>query len=202
MIDKHGRSIEYLRLSLTERCTLKCEYCRAGEGDCPKKQELTASDFERITRVMASLGVNKIRLTGGEPMLRRDILEIVRSLSSIPGILEIALTTNAQQLPGMAEKLKEAGLTRLNISIDSLKEDRYREMTGGGDLGKVLRSMDEALAAGLLPLKLNAVLMRGKKRRRDRRFHRPGQGETGRHALYRAHAHGRERRHVEKDSDG
>lgn len=162
MIDNLGRNIEYLRISLTERCNLKCDYCRAGEGACPKKAELSAQEFERITRVMAELGVNKLRLTGGEPLLRRDILEIIERLSSIPGIKEIAMTTNAQQLSGIAEQLKKAGLTRLNISIDSLKEDRYREMTGGGSLQLVLNGIDEALEVGLTPLKLNTVLMRGK----------------------------------------
>lgn len=161
MKDHFGRSIEYLRLSLTERCTLKCAYCRAGEGDCPKQRELSAAEFARIARVMAGLGINKIRLTGGEPMLRRDLEEIIARLAAIPEIEEIAMTTNAQHLPGRAAALKAAGLTRLNISIDSLKPDRYREMTGGGELAPVLKGIEEAIEAGMLPLKLNAVLLRG-----------------------------------------
>lgn len=160
MKDHLGRSIEYLRLSLTERCTLRCTYCRKAEGHCPKAQELSAQEFARIARVMAELGVNKIRLTGGEPMLRKDLIEIIFLLHEIPGIEELAMTTNAQHLPGMAGKLKAAGLTRLNISLDSLRPERYREMTGG-DIAPVLAGIEESLQAGLLPLKLNAVLLRG-----------------------------------------
>ncbi|MDR1619914.1 MAG: GTP 3',8-cyclase MoaA [Clostridiales bacterium] len=161
MIDQYGRSINYLRVSITERCTLRCAYCRAAEGDCPKQAELAVEDFSRIAAVMASLGVSKIRVTGGEPLLRRDVAAIIRALRQTPGIAEVTLTSNAQQLPGIAAALKSSGLTRLNISIDSLNEDKYRHLTGGGSLSSVLAGIDEAIAAGLLPLKLNAVLMRG-----------------------------------------
>jgi len=109
---------------------------------------------------MTQLGVNKIRLTGGEPMLRKDLIEIVTLLASIPGVEELAMTTNAQHLPGKAASLRAAGLTRLNISMDSLRADRYRELTGG-ELAPVLAGIDEAIQAGLLPLKLNAVLLKG-----------------------------------------
>lgn len=161
MIDQLGRTIKYLRLSITERCTLKCAYCRADEGLCPKESELSAAEFERIARVFAQLGVNKIRVTGGEPLLRRDVLEIITRLHAVPGIKEITMTTNAQQLPGQAAALKAAGLSRINISIDSLKPERYKSITGGGDLSKVLCGVREAIDAGLLPLKLNTVLLRG-----------------------------------------
>ena len=161
MNDRFGRTITYLRLSLTERCTLKCAYCRAGEGECPKKSELTKDEFLRIVRVMAALGVTKVRLTGGEPMLRRDLLEIISGIRAVEGIEEIALTTNAQHLPGQSRALKAAGLNRLNISVDSLKAERYAEITGGGSLEKVLTGIDEALAAGFSPVKLNVVLLRG-----------------------------------------
>lgn len=162
MIDRFGRNIEYLRLSLTERCTLRCAYCRAAEGVCPKQDELSAAEFLRIARAMAGLGVKKVRLTGGEPMLRRDLTEIVAGLRALPGIEEIAMTTNGQHLPGKAKVLREAGLDRLNISVDSLRADRYRELTGGGEFSLVLSGIDEALHAGFSPLKLNAVLMRGR----------------------------------------
>ncbi len=162
MIDAEGRNIEYLRLSITERCTLKCTYCRAEEGLCPKQRELDAESLLRIVRALAGLGVTKVRLTGGEPLLRRDVEEIARDIRACPGIAEIAMTTNAQALPGRAKALKAAGVNRLNISVDSLKPDRYREMTGGGDLAAVLAGIDEALDAGLTPLKLNAVVMRGR----------------------------------------
>jgi cyclic pyranopterin phosphate synthase len=161
MLDQYGRNIQYLRLSVTERCTLKCTYCRAGEGLCPKARELSTEDFLRIVRVMAELGINKVRITGGEPMLRKDLCALIAGISSIPGIEEIAMTTNAQALPGQSQALKAAGLTRLNISIDSLKPERYKAMTGGGSLERVLTGIDEALAAGLVPLKLNAVILRG-----------------------------------------
>lgn len=161
MNDPFGRNIEYLRLSLTERCTLKCAYCRAQEGVCPKKSELTADEFLRIVRACAALGVKKVRLTGGEPMLRRDLIEIIAGVRAVPGIREIALTTNAQHLPGQVAALKAAGLDRLNISVDSLIPERYARITGGGSLEKVLTGIDEALAAGFAPIKLNAVLLRG-----------------------------------------
>ena len=161
MNDRFGRNITYLRLSLTERCTLKCAYCRAGEGVCPKKSELHLEEFLRIARVFASIGVNKVRLTGGEPMLRRDLLEIISGIRAIDGINEIVMTTNGQHLPGMSETLCAAGLDRLNISLDSLNSARYAEITGGGSLERVLTGIREALAAGFAPLKMNIVLMRG-----------------------------------------
>jgi len=161
MNDQFGRKIEYLRLSLTERCTLKCTYCRASEGLCPKKNELTADEFLRIVRVMAPLGIRKVRLTGGEPMLRRDLPEIISGIRAVDGIEEIAMTTNAQHLPGRSAELKQAGLDRLNISLDSLKPERYKAITGGGSLDLVLTGIDEALSAGFAPVKLNIVLLRG-----------------------------------------
>ncbi len=161
MNDRYGRTIEYLRLSITERCTLKCAYCRAGEGLCPKRAELSAAEFVRVVRAAALLGVSKVRLTGGEPMLRRDLDEIIRGIRAVDGVREITMTTNAQHLPGEARALREAGLDRLNISVDSLQARRYEEITGGGSLAKVLRGVDEALEAGFAPIKLNAVLLRG-----------------------------------------
>ena len=161
MNDRFGRTISYLRLSLTERCTLKCTYCRAGEGACPKKSELTQEEFLRIVRAMVRLGVTKVRLTGGEPMLRRDLLEIISGIRAVEGIEEITMTTNGQHLPGMSGELRQAGLDRMNISVDSLISQRYTELTGGGSLERVLTGIDEALEAGFSPVKLNAVLLRG-----------------------------------------
>jgi len=161
MNDRFGRTITYLRLSLTERCTLKCAYCRAGEGACPKKSELTREEFLRIARAFAAIGVKKVRLTGGEPMLRRDLLEIISGIRAIDGIKEITMTTNGQHLSGQCRALKEAGLDRLNISVDSLKPERYAAITGGGSLARVVAGIEEAFAAGFPSLKLNVVLMRG-----------------------------------------
>lgn len=161
MHDRFGRKIEYLRLSVTERCTLRCAYCRADEGYCPKAAELTADEFTRIVRACAQLGIKKVRLTGGEPLLRKDILNIVYDIAHTPGITELSMTTNAQQLAGKALALKEAGLQRINISMDSLNPERFKEMTGG-DLSLVLSGIDEAISGGLLPVKVNVVLVRGK----------------------------------------
>lgn len=161
MVDQFGRNIDYLRLSVTERCTLRCAYCRADEGICPKAAELSGGEFVRIVRACAELGIRKVRLTGGEPLLRKDILDITSGIAAIPGISEITLTTNAHQLAGRAQALKQAGLDRINISLDSLDAEKFREMTGG-DLALVLAGIDEAIAAGLTPVKINTVLVKGK----------------------------------------
>jgi len=137
LIDQFGRTIEYLRLSVTERCTLRCAYCRADEGVCPKKEELTTDEFLRIARACACLGIRKVRVTGGEPLLRRDILAIVSGLAAIPGIADVKMTTNAQMLQGQAQALKQAGLRRINISLDSLDADTFREMTGGDPVFRI-----------------------------------------------------------------
>ena len=161
MNDRFGRTITYLRLSLTERCTLKCAYCRAGEGFCPKKRELTQEELLRIVRAFAAVGVRKVRLTGGEPMLRRDLIPIISGIRGIDGIEEITMTTNGQHLAGQCRALREAGLDRLNISVDSLKPERYTAITGGGSLSLVLAGIEEAFAAGFSSVKLNVVLLRG-----------------------------------------
>ncbi len=160
MVDQYGRNITYLRLSVTERCTLRCTYCRAAEGICPKAKELSAADFERIVRACVHLGINKVRITGGEPLLRKDILDIISRVSAMQEIRDISLTTNAQQLPGLSPALKLAGLRRLNISMDSLKPEVFCRITGG-ELAPVLQGIDEALAAQLLPVKINIVVMKG-----------------------------------------
>ena len=161
MNDRFGRTITYLRLSLTERCTLKCAYCRAGEGICPKKGELSRDEFLRIVRAFAAVGVKKVRLTGGEPMLRRDLIPIISGIRAIDEICEITMTTNGQHLAGQCRALREAGLNRLNISVDSLKPERYTAITGGGSLSLVLAGIEEAFAAGFPSVKLNVVLLRG-----------------------------------------
>ncbi|HQA29072.1 MAG TPA: GTP 3',8-cyclase MoaA [Brevefilum fermentans] len=160
MIDQYGRNINYLRLSVTERCTLRCVYCRADEGICPKAAELSCADFLRIARACVDLGIRRIRVTGGEPLLRKDILEIVGGLGQIEELVDLTMTTNAQYLAEHAEGLKKAGLKRINISLDSLREDRYRQITGG-ELKNVLEGIDAAVNADLLPIKINVVLVRG-----------------------------------------
>ena len=161
MIDKFGREINYLRLSVIERCSLRCEYCRVDEGICPKAAELTTEEFIRIGKACVALGIRKIRLTGGEPLLRKDIMEIISGLSALDDDLEITMTTNGQWLPEMAEDIKKAGLSRINISLDSLNAQRYKEMTSG-ELSAVLAGIEKAIVAGLSPVKINTVLVRGK----------------------------------------
>lgn len=160
MRDGFGREITYLRLSVTERCTLRCTYCRADEGCCPKEAELSARDLVRVANACADLGITRVRLTGGEPLLRRDILQIVAGIREIPGIRDISLTTNAQMLTEVASGLKQAGLDRINISLDSLKPEVFYQMTGGS-LEKVLQGIEASIKAGLNPIKINVVLVRG-----------------------------------------
>ena len=159
--DNFGREIDYLRLSLTERCSLRCDYCRVDEGICPKAAELTTEEFLRIGRICVALGIRKIRLTGGEPLLRKDIMQIIRGLADLDENLELTMTTNGQWLARMAEDIKEAGLSRINISMDSLNAQVYKDMTGG-ELDAVLAGIEKAIAVGLSPVKINTVLVRGK----------------------------------------
>lgn len=160
MFDNCGREISYLRLSVTERCTLRCMYCRADEGCCPKQVELNARDLVRIADACVDLGITRVRLTGGEPLLRRDIVQIVSGIRANPKIRELSLTTNAQMLAEVAAGLKQAGLDRVNISLDSLKPDVFHQMTGG-DLEKVKAGITASIEAGLNPIKINVVLVRG-----------------------------------------
>jgi len=160
MLDQFDRKIEYLRLSLTERCTLRCVYCRKDEGNCPKTAELSAGEFYQIVLACIELGVNRVRLTGGEPLLRKDILEIVNRISSISELKDLSLTTNGQMLANQAADLKKAGLRRINISLDSLDAEKYHQITGG-DIHMILAGIDQAIAAELLPVKLNMVVVKG-----------------------------------------
>ena len=160
MKDSFGREISYLRVSVTRRCNLNCVYC--GKEDCDKRsEELGPADIHTIVRAFAKTGINKVRITGGEPLVRRDICRITKLVSSVPGIETVALTTNGVYLADYAEDLKEAGLQSVNISLDSTDGATYRRLTGADVLAKVLAGIDEAERAGLSPIKINAVLMRG-----------------------------------------
>jgi cyclic pyranopterin phosphate synthase len=163
LIDKYGRVHDYLRISVTDRCNLRCVYCMPEEGMEfePEEKLLTFDEITEVVRVLAGYGVRKLRLTGGEPLVRKNIEELVARLGAIPGIEDIALTTNGIFFAAKAEKLRAAGLTRINISLDSLKEDRFRFITRGGDIRRVLDSIDAAYRVGLDPIKLNVVLMKG-----------------------------------------
>lgn len=160
MIDQYNRRISYLRLSVTERCQLRCAYCRAGEDICPKENELSADKLVEIVQACSELGIDRVRLTGGEPLLRRDLNQIIKGIRAIPTIKDISLTTNAQELANQAAGLKAAGLYRVNVSLDSLDKDKFKLLTGG-DVDKVLDGIRAAIACGLLPVKLNAVLVKG-----------------------------------------
>ncbi len=166
MFDQYGRKIEYLRLSVTPRCNLNCFYCRPetcpnGESEQSALPMLSAAECGRIVRAAALAGVRKVRLTGGEPLLRPDLAEIIRLIRQIPEITDLSMTTNGHGLAKQALFLKQAGLDRVNLSLDSLRAERFRLITGGGLLGEVFAAIDACLEVGLTPLKLNTVLVRG-----------------------------------------
>jgi GTP 3',8-cyclase len=157
---RFDRVIDYLRISVTDRCNLRCVYCMPETG-VPKLSHdeiLRIEEIVEVAREAAALGVNKMRVTGGEPLIRRGITGLVRDLARLPGVRTVAMTTNGLLLPAMAEELREAGLQRVNISLDSLDPDLYRVSTRGGDLSAALAGVDAALAAGL-GVKVNAVLL-------------------------------------------
>ena len=163
MNDGFGREISYLRLSVTERCNLRCVYCmpdQAGPAECCDKN-LTADEIEEIVRAAAACGIRKVRVTGGEPLVRPGIVDICRMIAAIPEIEELCLTTNGVLLPRYAADLWAAGVRRLNISLDTLNEDKYRAVTRGGSLRTVLDGLQAAQAAGFSWIKINVVLMDG-----------------------------------------
>ena len=157
LTDGYGRQVTNLRVSVTQRCNLKCIYCHA-EGERSPEAELPAADIREILRVAAKLGMRSVKFTGGEPLVRDDILEIVRA---VPEGMESSMTTNGILLGKYARPLKEAGLSRINVSLDSLDPECYRDITGHGRLPEVLAGIDAALAAGLTPIKLNMVVLKG-----------------------------------------
>ena len=162
LIDSFNRQIRYLRLSVTDRCNLRCTYCMAEDMTfLPKSRVLSLEEMAFIARAFVELGVEKIRLTGGEPLVRNGIVELAQQIHQVNGLRELVMTTNGVLLDKFASPLAAAGVSRLNISIDSLRADRFRELTRFGELDDVLRGIDAALAAGFSRLKLNAVVLRG-----------------------------------------
>ncbi len=163
MKDVCAREITCLRLSVTDRCNLRCRYCMPPEGVCGRLHDeiCPAEELAEITRQAVSLGVRKVRLTGGEPLVRRDILEICRDVAALEGVEELCLTTNGTALSRLAAPLREAGVNRLNVSLDTLRPDRFAGMTRGGRLEDVLRGLEAARKAGFSGIKLNVVLMDG-----------------------------------------
>ena len=163
MIDSYGRSITYLRLSVTELCNLRCRYCMPADGVCKKRHEemLTQEETLAAIRAAASLGVRKLRITGGEPLVKPNIVSLCREAAATPGIEELCLTTNGTLLPKLAAPLREAGLDRLNISLDTLDAEKYRYITRCGELEQAVAGIEAALAAGFEKIKLNTVLIGG-----------------------------------------
>lgn len=162
MKDQFDREITYLRVSITDLCNLRCRYCMP-DGVCQKQHEDILS-FEEVTEIVeaaAHLGVKKIRITGGEPLVRKGCVELVRMVAAVPGIEEVDMTTNGVLLSRYASELKEAGLRRVNISLDSLKPEKYADITGGGDLNAAWAGVRAAFDAGLTPVKINTVLIGG-----------------------------------------
>lgn len=162
MRDQYGREIRDLRISLTDRCNLRCVYCMPEEMVFkPRAELLTDDEIMRVVRAAAELGVRKIRLTGGEPTVRPNLVALVREIAAVPGIDDLAMTTNGVLLSRLAQPLAEAGLRRINVSLDSLDADRFHRITRWGTLDDVLEGLDAARATGLHPIKLNAVVVRG-----------------------------------------
>ncbi len=162
-LDGYGRRIDYLRVSLTDRCNMRCVYCMPAVGAhfAPRPELLTNDELLLVVRAAAAAGFRKLRLTGGEPTLRQGLVELVRAMKAVPGIEQIAMTTNALRLRKLAGPLKEAGLDRVNISIDSLDPMKFRQISRGGNLDEVWAGIRAADEAGLHPIKLNAVIVRG-----------------------------------------
>ena len=161
--DRYGRTLDYLRVSITDRCNLRCVYCMPPEGVPSKPREaiLHSEEIARIVEAAAGLGFRTIRLTGGEPLVRKGVVGLVKRLSAIPGVEQVTLTTNATLLSSCAKDLANAGLKRVNISLDSLQPERFRLITRQGNLELVWQGIQAAEAAGLSPLKINMVVIRG-----------------------------------------
>jgi cyclic pyranopterin phosphate synthase len=162
LVDSFGRVHNNLRISVTDRCNLRCVYCMPEEVTFMDRKELLS--FEEITRfveIVAPLGIDKIRLTGGEPLMRRDLAQLVKMLCQVPGIKDVGLTTNGLLLAGQAQALYDAGLRRINVSLDALDPERFRQLTRRDGLDKVLEGIQAAKGAGFEPIKINAVSIRG-----------------------------------------
>ncbi len=163
LVDRFGRRITYLRVSVTDKCNLRCVYCMPEEGVRPLDHDsvLRHEEIARIVRIASELGIRRVRITGGEPLVRRGVVDLVRMLAGIPGVRDLSMTTNASMLGAHARALVSAGLRRVNISLDTLRADTYAWITRRGDISAALGGIRAAEAAGLWPIKLNAVVLRG-----------------------------------------
>jgi GTP 3',8-cyclase len=163
LVDRFGRHVNYVRLSVTDRCDFRCVYCMAEDMSfLPRREILSLEELLRAAEAFVSLGVGKIRLTGGEPLVRQNLLWLAERIAALPGLRELVLTTNGSRLAKMAGALRAAGVSRINISLDSLDPQRFRELTRTGDLSVVLAGIDAACKAGFERLKLNSVILRGR----------------------------------------
>lgn len=161
LVDRFGRHITYVRLSVTDRCDLRCVYCMAEDMEfLPRQQLLTLEETARLGRCFSELGVTKLRITGGEPLVRRNILWLFERLGELPGIRDLTLTTNGTQLARFSTALKDAGVTRVNISLDTLQRGRFRAITRKGELAKTLAGIDAAVDAGFQRVKINSVILK------------------------------------------
>ena len=162
LVDQFGRQVDYIRLSITDRCDFRCQYCMAEDMVFLSRNEvLSLEECVRLVNVFVKLGVTKVRITGGEPLVRKNALWLFEALGQLEGLNELVITTNGSQLTKQAQKLKQAGVKRINVSVDSLKAERFKTITRTGDLNKVLAGIDSAIEAGFGGIKLNTVLMRG-----------------------------------------
>jgi GTP 3',8-cyclase len=163
LVDAQARVVEYLRISVTDRCNYGCSYCipDSGVAHAARRELLSFEEIAALVRVFVGLGVKRVRLTGGEPTVRRDLASLVRLLRALPGLDDIALSTNGHLLAELAAPLRAAGVDRLNVSVDSLDADRFRRITRNGDLARVLAGIEAARAAGFASIKLNTVAIRG-----------------------------------------
>lgn len=163
LIDGFGRRITYMRVSVTDKCNLRCVYCMPAEGVRPRTHHemLSMEEFARVVRIASELGISRVRITGGEPLARRGVTALVRAAAAVPGIRDVSMTTNAAMLEPVADELARAGLSRVNISLDSLRADTYAYLTRRGDLSSALAGIARAERAGLAPIRLNAVVLRG-----------------------------------------
>ena len=161
LVDRFGRRVNYVRLSVTDRCDFRCVYCMAEDMHfLPRAQILTLEELALLGQAFVSLGVEKIRITGGEPLVRNNVISLFERLGALPGLRELTLTTNGSQLPRYANALRDAGVRRINISLDSLKPDRFRQLTRTGNLTDVLSGIRAAQRAGFARIKLNSVILR------------------------------------------
>jgi cyclic pyranopterin phosphate synthase len=161
LIDRFGRHVTYVRLSVTDRCDFRCVYCMGEDMTfLPRAQVLTLEELAHLGQAFTELGVNKIRITGGEPLVRRNVISLFQALGRLPGLDDLTLTTNGSQLPTLAQPLRDAGVRRINISLDSLDPERFRKITRVGDLSQVLAGIEAARAAGFEKIKINMVPMK------------------------------------------